>query len=377
MGPSRCYTDTMRAGVGVSHHPEVRQAAREAAERALASSGLERPQCLLVAGTARHFDQAQGLCAVLREVVGPARIVGGCGESVLIAGDAIEKRQGLGVLAFEGPVAPFLYKQGDPSSLQAAARAAGPDALCLLLVDPAAPVPALLEVFVREAPQAKVAGGGASEEGGLLWEDGLADAAVVGLFVPGPARVTVAQSHQPVGPRRFVTAVDGRMVRELDGRPAVEALAELASEPGMQDLSANLAHLSLASALAPGEELQEDDFLLLPLLGVDQGTGGLAVGGPIQEGMQVTFALRDGIGARRALQRALGRLPAAAASFGVYFDCASRGAQLYGVEGLDLTLIQKALGPLPVLCLRTSFEVGPAGPGTGMHLYSGVLALGG
>jgi len=96
----------------------------------------------------------------------------------------------------------------------------------------------------------------------------------------------------------------------------------------------------------------------------------------VPEGHSVCFTLRDGMGARRTLQETLDRLAGAPPAWGVYFDCASRGSSLYGVDGLDLDLIGKSLGPFPLLSLRTSFELGPSGGGTGVHLFTGVLALG-
>jgi len=90
----------------------------------------------------------------------------------------------------------------------------------------------------------------------------------------------------------------------------------------------------------------------------------------------VSFTLRDGMGARRTLQSALERMGPALPAWGLYFDCASRGSTLYGIDGLDLGLIEKSLGAFPLLSLRTSFELGPAGDATSVHLFSGVLALG-
>jgi small ligand-binding sensory domain FIST len=102
----------------------------------------------------------------------------------------------------------------------------------------------------------------------------------------------------------------------------------------------------------------------------------LETGIPVPEGHSVSFTLRDGMGARRTLQNALDRLGGAPPAFGVYFDCASRGTTLYGVDGLDLNLIEKSLGAFPLLSLRTSFELGPSGDALGVHLFTGVLALG-
>src|SRR5438552_2335636 len=90
----------MQAGAAISRHPEVRRAARDAAERALAAGGLTRAGCLLVGGTVEHFDQAIDLCDELREVAGPSvQIVGGAVESVQLRGDGAEQGPALGVLA--------------------------------------------------------------------------------------------------------------------------------------------------------------------------------------------------------------------------------------------------------------------------------------
>jgi small ligand-binding sensory domain FIST len=112
------------------------------------------------------------------------------------------------------------------------------------------------------------------------------------------------------------------------------------------------------------------------LLGVDEERGSIETGVPVPEGHSVSFTLRDGMGARRTLKTALDRIAGAPPAWGVYFDCASRGTTLYGVDGLDLNLIEKSLGAFPLLSLRTSFELGPVGDSTGVHLFTGVLALG-
>ena len=39
-------------------------------------------------------------------------------------------------------------------------------------------------------------------------------------------------------------------------------------------------------------------------------------------------------------------------------------------------LIEQSLGSFPLLSMRTSFELGPAGDATGVHLFTGVLAVG-
>jgi small ligand-binding sensory domain FIST len=368
----------MRAGAAVSRNENAEAAAADAAGRALAQAGLRQASCLFVAGTVEHLDEAIDLCAALRAVAGErARIIGGAASSVMTFADDAEEGAALGVLALEGPAVPFQFTPGEPASLQAAVRAAGPGALGLVFADPSAALPRVLAALSREAPNVRFAGGGVAAEGGLLLDDDLAEAAAVGVLVPGVARVAVAQSQKSLGKPMLVTRAEGRLLRELDGRPALEVLAGLDEIPGLGDLEQALPFLAVGAAPNPGEAFREDDFLTLPIVGVHEELGALALGGAAAEGTHVTFTLRDGMGARRTLTSALSALQPGAPSFGVYFDCASRGTQLYGVPGLDLSLIEKQLGRFPLLALRTSFELGPLGQGVGMHLFSGVLGLSG
>lgn len=367
----------MRAGAAVSREDDVSLAARDAATRALDAGGLDEAGCLVVAATPEHLDESLELCAALRDVVGAgAQIVGGATSAALVPGDAVtEDGPALGVLALEHRAHLFSFRVDEPGELRSAAQRAGAGALGLVFADPAAPLQRLLGVLGREASKARVAGGGVAVEGGLLLDDDTVSAHAVGAFFPAPARVAVAQSHLPIGKPMLVTRSEGRSLRELDSRAAVEALSALAAQPGLSGEALQFVALGLSPH--PGEAFNPDDFVAVQLLGVDEEEGSLETGIPVPEGHSVSFTLRDGMGARRTLQSALDRLEAGPPSFGVYFDCASRGSTLYGVDGLDLDLIAKSLGAFPLLSLRTSFELGPAGDALGVHLFTGVLALAG
>jgi small ligand-binding sensory domain FIST len=366
----------MRAGAAVSREENVALAARDAATRALDAGGLDTAGCLVVAATPEHLDESIELCAALRDVVGAgAQIVGGATIAALVPGDAAtEEGPALGVLALEQRAHLFSCRADEPAELRAAAQKAGDGALGIVFADPAAPLQRLIGALGREAPRARLAGGGVAVEGGLLLDDDIVNAHAVGAFFPAPARVAVAQSHQPIGKPLLVSRSEGRSLLELDSRPAVEALAALAELPGVSGDA--LQFIALGLSPRPGEHFDLDDFISVQLLGVDEERGSLETGIPVPEGHSVSFTLRDGMGARRTLQSALKRLAGPPPAFGIYFDCASRGTTLYGVDGLDLDLIEKSLGAFPLLSLRTSFELGPSGDALGVHLFTGVLALG-
>jgi small ligand-binding sensory domain FIST len=366
----------MRAGAAISREHDVREAARDAASRALQRAGLSKAGCVLVAATPEHFDQALDLCAELREVAGArTHIVGVATTAAMMPGDA-ETEQGpaLGLLALEQPGHVFSLRKEDVSELRAAAQRAGPGALGLVFVDPSAPLQRVCSALSREGGQARIAGGGAAVEGGLLLDDDLAEAQAVGVFFAAPARVAVAQAHQPIGSPLLVTRAEGRSLLELDSHPAIEALTALADQPGVSGEA--LQFIGLGLSPTAGEVFRAEDFVSVPLLGVDEERGSIETAVAVPEGHSVCFTLRDGMGARRTLQGALDRLSGPPPGWGVYFDCASRGSNLYGVGGLDLGLIEKSLGAFPLLSLRTSFELGPAGRSTAVHLFTGVLALG-
>ena len=367
----------MRAGAAVSRDQTVAAAARDASVRALAQAGLASAGALVIAATVDQLDDAIDLCAGLRAVAGDAvQIVGGATTAVLVPGDAeIEDGPALGVLALERSGHLFRWRADEPGELRAAVQHAGRGAVGLVFADPSAPLQRLLAALSREAPTVRFAGGGVAVEGGLLLEDDVTDAGAVGMIFPAPARVVVAQSQKPIGAPLLVTRAEGRSLLELDGKPAVEALSKLADLPGISEGA--LAFVALGVSPLPGEAFSEDDFLSVPIAGVDDETSAIEVGSPIAEGHSVCFTLRDGMGARRTLeQRLTQHRSAARPAWGVYFDCASRGTTLYGVDGLDLRVIEKSLGSFPLLSLRTAFELGPSGAGTGLHLFSGVLALG-
>ncbi len=362
----------VRAGAAVSRAEDVRLAARDAATRALDAAGLDEAGCLVVAATPEHLDEALELCEALHDAAGPkAQIVGGATSAAMVPGDAeTEEGPALGVLALEHRAELFSFRSDAPEELRAAAQRAGPGALGLVFADPAAPLQRLLGALGK----LRIAGGGVAVEGGLLLDHDLAYAHAVGAFFPAPARLAVAQSHQPIGKQMLVTRAEGRSILELDSHPALEALSALSEQPGVDGEALQFVGLGLSPR--PGEPFSTADFVTVPLLGVDEEQGSLETSVPIPEGHSVSFTLRDGMGARRTLQQALDKLRDAPPAWGVYFDCASRGSALYGVSGLDLRLIEQSLGAFPLLSLRTSFELGPAGDATSVHLFTGVLAIG-
>lgn len=93
----------------------------------------------------------------------------------------------------------------------------------------------------------------------------------------------------------------------------------------------------------------------------------------------MAFVALDGAAARQNLEaslRDLGRRTAgSAARFGLYINCAGRGASLYGTPDVDCKQVRNRFPNLPFVGLMSSFEIGPSPDPASIHFYTGIFAL--
>jgi small ligand-binding sensory domain FIST len=186
----------------------------------------------------------------------------------------------------------------------------------------------------------------------------------------------MTQGCQAVGDPLTITAAEGNLILEIDGRPAVEALDRALRDPGLRQMSPHL--LAGIGELGSGGR---SEYVVRPFTISDGDRPALAVAEPVRAGQTICFTLRDAIGARDDMKAMLDeqaevRRPAPA-RFGFYFNCAGRGSALYGQPGLDPELIRRRFGALPVAGIESSFEIAPACGRPRIHMFTGVLLLAG
>lgn len=193
-------------------------------------------------------------------------------------------------------------------------------------------------------------------------------------------------------PLKVITKTRGSMVLEIEGAPALEVLSSVADNledqplvfvalaPPLRDDPANvdpviehrLAHQVERTAERP-------DVLVRAVQGVDPVRRGLLVSDEVRPGMRLAFAVRDAKAAREDLQTAVRELlreaNGAAPRFGIYINCAGRGANLYGQKDVDLKILKARLGELPLAGMQSSFEVSEVGGKPALQLYTGVLGV--
>jgi hypothetical protein len=238
---------SLRSGIGTSGLADATAAGRAAATDAIRGLGGERPALILVYASV-SYDLASMLAGI-REVTGDTPLAGATSSGLFHAGTFTAPGNGVAVLALTaGPyqfgVSSVTDLSRDPdvagSTLARAARdAAGPERLghaaILLLTDGlAGDQQTLLNGIYRVAGAAVPIAGGAAGDDRLLQGtfvfDGdrvLGDAAVaIWVDADRPLKVVAHHGWEPVGVPLMVTKVDGTVVQELAGRPALEVFEE-------------------------------------------------------------------------------------------------------------------------------------------------------
>lgn len=148
---------------------------------------------------------------------------------------------------------------------------------------------------------------------------------------------------------------------------------------------------NLTIAIAPDDfkaaaELEPQDFLVRPLMGFDQSSGAMGVGGGVRLGQRIRFMVRDREGAksdlmehalvlkRRQLQATLegkGQPPAFGA---LVFSCNGRGVGLYGEPNYDTTTLASYVA-VPLSGIFCNGEIGQVGKSTYLHGFTAAVGI--
>ena len=231
------------------------QAAREAAEQALAMLRGQTPKLAIVFASVSYPD-VDAAARTVRNVVGDAQIVGGSSGACVFGGDRVAScgvsvvlvgGDGLEVEARTAQLVSSTLLETVPAAekvAQAAARAARrgfPHFACLVFAPGIFVDGEALVAAVR-----KGAGANAQLAGALTGDDFTMDrprvlfgdelhndcVVVTGLFTKTPIGIAARHGWAAVGPVRTITRADGIHLLELDGRPALDVWVEDAVRAG-------------------------------------------------------------------------------------------------------------------------------------------------
>lgn len=372
-------------GAGLSTAENPAAAGREAALEALGGDVDGAVDLAFVFLSAEHLDEAAAVAEAVRETARPGELVG-CVSAGVLAGDReLESGPGVAVWAARLPGAEI-------QSFHAVAVDDGvagvPDlddvSLVALLVDPFSfPAVPFLDALNARRPGVPLVGGlatGAGRPGGqaLIVDGEVHDGGAVGVIVSGVPVVTlVSQGCAPLGPESVVTRADGNVVFELAGRPALERLREILG--GLTAREQRVASEGLLAGLVIDENKAEygrEDYLMRGVLGADEDSGALAIGGPVRVGQTLRFHARDADSADQDLRRALaGGLGTGNAAGALMFTCNGRGRGLFQSPDHDARLVSSALAGDSLAGFFCGGEIGPVGGRAFLHGFTATLAV--
>jgi len=383
----------------ISEQPVLEDAIAECGAAIKKSVGGEPPD-LAVAFISPHYEGSyDSVAGLMAESLGAKHVFGCSGGGVIGNGLEIEQRAGVSITAAVLPdvtINPFRLQVDQVPDLDAGPDKwetmvgvdAGREPHFVMLADPYSfPVQDLLMGMDFAFPNATKIGGlasGAARQGGnALFLDGeVLRTGAIGLALDGNITVdtVVAQGCRPIGQPMRISKSDRNMLVELDGEPPLSVLRNLFQELSERDQQL-LGHSLFLGVVM--DELIDDpvqgDFLIRNVVGMDQASGGLAIGEMLKEGQLVQFHLRDADTSSGDLQAVLSRyadenrendIPGA-----LLFSCLGRGEYLYGKANHDTDLFRDKLGDVPLGGFFCNGEIGPVSGTTFLHGYTSSFGL--
>ncbi len=246
----------------------------------------------------------------------------------------------------------------------------------------------LLGAFNKTYPLCPVIGGLASGglkagENTLFLNNTFYDEGCIGLSMQGDIRVetVVSQGCRPIGESYIVTHAQGNIIYELGGRPFYVILEEVLSRQAT-DRDRALSQEAIFIGIAMDEykhELKTGDFLIRPVIGLDQQSGAGAIADNIKTGQTIQFHVRDAISATQDLMKLMNtqvkRHTNEQPQGALIFSCNGRGKNLFNIPDHDLGIIKNHIGELPIAGFFCVGEIGPVGGQNFAHGFTSSIAL--
>ena len=214
------------------------------------------------------------------------------------------------------------------------------------------------------------------------FDDRIEQQSAMALVLSGGVRMDTIIMHgcKPSSGYHTITRAEHNVVLEIDGKPAVEAIAGLLGDAfkSWEDYP-----FFVTLGLNKGDkfgEFKEEEYANRLVMGVDKERGGLIMFEPdLHEGCEVQLMRRsiddfDYIGAHAAnlLERVGDRKP----FFALYIDCAARASAFSGTEREDAEEVQQAIGAkMPLLGMYSGVEIAKVGGDMQALDWTGVLCV--
>jgi len=397
-----------KVGVGYSEDATSYKAGTEAARAALLDADLAACNLVLLFATEKHNPER--LRDGVRAVVGSApRLIGGYSVGIItkdrlgyegyqvgvavVSSDsvAIDMFIETGLVGNEHEVGVALggqikrrHYEGTPNMLlmyDSVIRSVA-QGLALNMATP------LLE-GISQAIGAWPRTAGVGMVGSMQWnptfqwfDDRIEQHSAMALVLSGGIRMdtTVMHGCRPASGYHAITKAEGPLILEIDGKPALDAIAELLGSDS--DKSWEDYPMFVTLGVNKGDKFgpfKEEDYANRLVMAVDQERRALVMfENDLKPGFEVQLMRRsidfDYIG-RRA-DELLGRLRGRAPIFALYIDCVGRASAYCGTEREEAEEVQRVIGSrMPLLGVYSGVEVAKVGKDVQALDWTGVLCV--
>lgn len=400
---------SVRSGVGYADTTDSLQAGRLAAEAAMVQAGADRSDFTMAFCGGNH-DPLRFLHGV-REVVGEGTLTGGTAVGVITNEKASYGGYEGGVAVVRADdirfdaVAVGGLKEGEELAGQVLGRSIADKATydsraLLLFYDSVKNAKPLTVNLATRLVQGVEEGMGSAHVplygGGLLsdyqWSGSyqfLGDRATtqhaVGVVVSGNCRVDHAITHgcQPASAYHTITGIDGPVVRELDGRPALEVLEDIIGAGASRDWQQYSLLVTLGANYGgdPYGDFNEKEYVNRLIAGVNPDDGSVVLfESDFGPGEQVQIMRRSNeqmlASARTNATRLVEETRAWNPFLAVYIDCAGRSSGFCGAGEEEAAIIQETVGStMPLLGFYSGVEIAPLLGGSRALDWTGVLVV--
>ncbi len=410
---------------GVSANAETSFAIDQACTQCLGtlSSKTTEVDFAVVSYTSHHIPESHLIAERVKAALRAKHVIGISTHAVIGGSFELEGTSGLSILAGHLPQVqilpitseelPMLFDspQGQAKISDMVGGGEGLSGL-ILLADPfSTPVVRTLPTLHacirrRDGSAAPIIGGMASSghspgENTLLSASGepVQNAGFVGLALRGPIRLdaVVSQGCAPLGPNLVITKANRNLIMELGGRNALDVVREILDEVPEENRQAVRSGLFLGRVINEyREQFGRGDYLIRPIMGVDETTKAIAVGDLVRAGQTVRLHVRDAVTAKEdlAMLMDMQRLHGSPAGC-LLVSCNGRGHKLYGRANVDSTTVANAFdpvipgerrakighaidtdpGPVPLAGFFAQGEFGPIGAESYLHNHTAVATM--
>ena len=384
-------------GIGISKETDPILAIDEVIESAVIKTNLPEVNWILVFFTYDHFANAAILHDLILEKTNCTSIAGCSGMGVLCQKEEILKGPGLVLMAGYTPeiktlaLAKFQELEHSISVTQQLSEAleilTNKNPLFLFFPDVFRHQPHnFINMFNYLKSRPSVFGAGSCNNGNQTTSIQFGPETITlngagGLVFEGIPKFCagVTQSCTTFGEPMFVTEIKDDIIVSLDGIPALEVFTEVAKELGVNNIREASQQLLLSFPLNPTNPVfTGEGSMTRHITGIDIPSQGIITSEILHQGSVLSFAYRNPKAAEIDLKLMLHRLKnknKKIPTFGIYFNCASRGNALYGKPNVDITYIREILGEFPLIGFFGAYEMAQMPQGVQLYSYTGVLVL--